>query len=153
MKFPRLRNPEIDLIKTDVEEIKTQLGELLVCLPAREAQIMAALEANKVADDTTADLIAKQEAAIKKLEDLNCEKSSQLHGMHKWIILAVLGILSLTVRYTIQYEPGTGTVIRPDQNAGAIMPVAYTVAIIAVATNHDRRIGDLIDRMGAKIGG
>lgn len=153
MKFPRLRNAEIDLIKADVEEIKTQLSEILSCLPAREAQIMAVLETNREADLVTADLITKQEAAIKKLESLNCEKSSQLHGMSKWIILAILGVLSLTVRYTVEYQPGTGTVIRPDQSAGAIMPIAYTVAIIAVATNHDRKLGALIDRMGAKLSG
>jgi hypothetical protein len=148
MKFPRLRNPEIDLIKADVEEIKTQLSELLSCLPVREAQIMAALEANKEADSATAELLKEQEVEITRLKVLNTEKSKTLNGMTRWIILIILGLMAATTKYEFQFEKGTGIVIRPDSDTGVVIPVLYAVALVAVATNHENRLGNLIDRMG-----
>jgi hypothetical protein len=148
MKFPRLRNKEIELIKTDVDEIKTQLNELVGRLVEREEQILAALESNKVADATTTDLLKEQEVEITRLKVLNTEKSKTLNGMTRWIIMIILGLMAATTKYELEFQKGTGVVVRPDQDTGVVIPVLYAVALVAVATNHEGRLGNLIDRMG-----
>lgn len=145
-------NREVDAIKNDIAGIKLQFNEFVTCLPEREQAILDAIEAGKATDLATATLIKEQEKAIARLDALNCEKQKALSGMTKWIILIILGVLSLTVRYTIDYTPGEGTVIKPDQNSGPIMPMIYTLAIIAVATGQDSKVGNIIDKLGEKIG-
>lgn len=149
--FSLVRKREVDVIKTDIDELKSQLDEILICLPQREQAILDAIEAGKVTDITTVTLIQEQEKAIARLDSLNCEKQKALSGMTKWIILIILGVLSLTVRYTVDYTPGEGTVIKPDHNSGPIMPMIYTLAIIAVATGQDSKVGNIIDKLGEKI--
>lgn len=145
-------NREVDAIKADINTIKLQIEEMLVCLPEREQAILDAIEAGKQTDIATTELIREQEKAIARLDALNCEKQKALSGITKWIILVILGLLSLSVRYTLDYTPGKGTVIKPDQNAGPIMPLVYTLAIVAVATGQDSKVGNIIDKLGAKIG-
>jgi hypothetical protein len=151
MKFLKKHN-EVDAIKVEISEIKSQLNEVLLCLPEREKAILDAIESGRQNDLATSELIREQEKAIARLDALNCEKQKTLSGMTKWIILVILGILSLTVRYTVDYAPGKGMVVKPDQNSGPIMPLIYTLSIIAVATGQDSKIGTIIDKLGAKIG-
>lgn len=146
-------NQEIDSIKSDVDAIKTQLNELLVCLPDREKTILDAIETGKQTDLSMADIIEKQEAAIEKLETLNCEKTATLTGLSKWIVLFLLGVLSLSVRYEISYEPGRGAIVKPSPTAGMILPTVYAISIIAIATDQDRKLGLLIETAGKKLGG
>ena len=150
--FSLVRKREVDAIKTDIDELKSQLDEILICLPQREQAILDAIEAGKATDIATATLIQEQEKAIARLDALNYEKQKTLSGMTKWIILVILGILSLTVRYEIDHVPGRGTIIRADENAGVILPTVYTLAIIAVATGQDSKVGNIIDKLGEKIG-
>ena len=143
---------EIELIKANVKTVEYKLDEILVRLPEREKAILDAIEVGKERDLRTDEIIKTQEAAIAKLEVLNCEKSAVLTGMGKWVVLLVLGILSLSVRYTLDYEPGRGTVVKPDPEAGLLLPGVYTLAIIAIATGQDSKVGTLIDKVGEKLG-
>jgi len=153
MKFPRFRNKEIEAIRSDIDSVKSQLNELSLCLPERERKILKAIEDNSKSDRLTLDLIAKQKEAIDKLEELNHEKNTVLTGMGKWVVLLVLGILSLSVRYEFEYVPGRGTVIKPDADAGLILPSLYAFAIIAIATGQDEKIGIMLETVGRKLGG
>jgi hypothetical protein len=150
-----MRLADFNIIKTnrEIEAIKLQLDQLLVCLSDREKTILDAIAEGRQNDERTADIIEKQEQAISKLEDLNAEKAKTLSGMTKWIILAVLGVMSLTVRYNIQYSQGEGVVITPHPNPGPVLPTAYALAIIAIATGQDAKVGVLIEGLGKKIGG
>ena len=145
-------NREVDAIKADINTIKTHLDEILVCLPEREKAILDAIEAGKASDSATAALIKEQEKAITRLDSLNSEKTKTLTGLTRWIILAVLGVMSLTVRYDIHYSKGTGVNITPTSEPGLVLPAVYTLAIIAIATGQDSKVGTLIDKLGTKIG-
>lgn len=146
------KSREIDAIKDDLFELKNDFSKLITCLESREKTLLESIDKNSKFDLATADLIEKQQAAIAKLESLNNDKEKKLSGLGRWLILGVLGALSLTVQYSLKYDKGTGLIVKPNTNAGVIIPSVYALAIIAVATHQDSKIGLLIERIGDKIG-
>jgi hypothetical protein len=149
-----MRFRDFNIIKTnrEIEAIKLQLDQLLVCLSDREKTILDAIAEGRQNDERTADIIEKQEQAISKLEDLNADKSKKLTGLTKLVILAVLGVMSLTVRYNVSYNNGDGVIITPHPDPGPVLPIIYAVAIIAIASGQDEKIGLMIETVGQKLG-
>ena len=150
--FNLVRKKEVDAIKTDIDELRSKLDEILICLPQREQAILDAIEAGKANDLATATLIKEQEKAIAKLEEINFAKTKTLTGLTRWLILGALGILSMTVQYDINYSRGEGVVITPSSDTGALLPLVYSLAIVAIATGQDSKVGNIIDKLGEKIG-
>ncbi|MBW4460557.1 MAG: hypothetical protein KME47_09990 [Nodosilinea sp. WJT8-NPBG4] len=135
-------NKELELIKTDVIEVKRQLTSLL-----------ESVERNNIADAEVCALIKKQDAAIDRLNVLNVDKEKKLTGLSRWVILGVLGVMSLSVQYSLAYDKGTGISVKPSSGSSPILPIAYGVAIIAIAANQDDKVGVLIDSIVKKISG
>lgn len=144
---------EINDIKSDLAKLKTRFSELVTCLEGREKTLLETLDNNQKADLIASDLIEKQQAAIDKLELLNCDKDKKLSGFSKWLILGVLGAMSLTVRYNASYETGTGIVITPNDESGPVLPILYGVSMVAIASGQDEKLGSVIENIGRKFSG
>jgi hypothetical protein len=145
---------DLNIAKTnrDVEDIKVRLDELILCLADREQKILDAIAEGKQRDMSTAEIIETQKAAIAKLEDLNCVKDKKLTGLTKLVILAVLGVFSMTVQYNVAYNKGDGITITPHPNPGAVLPAIYALSIIAIASGQDEKIGLMLETVGRKLG-
>ena len=147
------RSHEIESIRSDIDDLKSRFSQLVICLEEREKTLLESIDSNHKAYALTGDLIEKQHAAIDKLESLNSDKEKKLSGLSRWLILAVLGGMSLTAQYSLNYDQGTGIIVTPKSDASPVLPWAYTAAIIALATGQDDKIGHIIENIGKKIGG
>lgn len=135
-----------------MSDFESELNRVSTKVDALEQFIYSELEKSNSEDSEHKKLIEAQSEAIASLKALCSDKDKALKGLSKWIVLAILGGLSLTVKYEFEYSPGDGFIIRPDLNAGMVIPFAYTAAIIAVATNQDEKVGLILEKLGDKLG-
>ena len=132
----------IKQLQSKMQQTDKKLDEI----DSRVTQNQLQLKQGETRDSNSIELIKEQEIAIDQLKKLNDSKDCELISLRKWIIVLILGLLSLSARYEITYRPSSGPIVQPKEEPGFIIPTLYTIAIIATATDNNKKLGQWFDK-------
>jgi len=122
----------LESLKADLDKLRSEIVELN----------------NSLANNAIQD--SERREIIQKLTADRDEKRKELSVLSRLFIVMALGILSLSVRYNLEFTRSDGWLIRPSENAGLIIPGLYAASIVAVLTGNDKEIGKLLGNFGGK---